>query len=206
MKTFAEVCSHCKKFGYSKNEMNLICGYLVAKGVKTSTDEIMFRIGCGTLTDFIEWFESEEAKDVVPIYIGRCVHLKDGENCQVINMMYDELVLMNRQGHVALYNKEDVERMCNHDEAEDLLNGLAAIGLCFCEDCETIEPFHTAFEPIVDKVVDLVGMLGKENDAIAGYLEDICNTLPTAKLTTEARFQLCSIFKDLAIALSDEVD
>lgn len=205
MKTLDEVKKHVKTTGYAPIEIGRICGFLVAKGVKSPEEELLWlRGGYGTLSDFIAWFDNKDTKKEHYIKLGSCVRLKDGTICQVINISNDELVLMNKTGQVALYTLEDIEGLCNEEEIEDLLNGLAAIGLCFCEDCETIEPFHTAFEPIVDKVVDLVGMLGRGNDAIAGYLEDICNTLPTAKLTTEARFQLCSIFEDLAIALSDE--
>ena len=60
MKTKEEVVKHFEEYGYSKDALNRILGFLVGAGIKEFNEEFLVQYGDGTWADFYEWWNSED--------------------------------------------------------------------------------------------------------------------------------------------------
>lgn len=60
MKTKEDVVRHFEEYGYSKDALNRILGFLVGAGIKEFDEEMLIQFGNGTWADFYEWWNSED--------------------------------------------------------------------------------------------------------------------------------------------------
>lgn len=60
MKTKTQVLAHLAKVGYSKEAIMKIMGFLIGNGTKTIDEEVVYLIGNGDFSDFMNWYQSDD--------------------------------------------------------------------------------------------------------------------------------------------------
>lgn len=69
MKTREEVLNHLLENGYNKKAINKICGFMVARELKTLDEKVKILKGDKTFEDFYRWYYDCDAE----CYCPRCI-------------------------------------------------------------------------------------------------------------------------------------
>lgn len=72
MKTSKEVFNHLLENGYNKNAINKICGFMVARELKTLDEKVKILKGDKTFEDFYRWYYDATPKED-ECYCPRCI-------------------------------------------------------------------------------------------------------------------------------------
>jgi hypothetical protein len=216
MKTLNEVKKHCSKNGYEKSAMFKICGWLVAKGIKNEKEIIRYKVGDGTFSDFVEWFESEDEYDFEEMERGECIHVEDGVDVMILSPVYDgEFVGITVESTISPFKITEKSRPCTEEEERMVVNALHEKGVHFCPQCEELEPYYDSFSSANERLNALADICEKE-DVLAGnvVLEEIVECMQglipclQAKdaLDNDIRMEIIALLEDLAMAMCDSDD
>lgn len=73
MKTREEVLNHLLENGYNKKAINKICGFMVARELKTLDEKVKILKGDKNFEDFYRWYYDATPKVEEDCYCPRCV-------------------------------------------------------------------------------------------------------------------------------------
>lgn len=73
MKERKEVLNHLLENGYNKKAINKICGFMVARELKTLDEKVKILKGDKTFEDFYRWYYDCDAPKEDECYCPRCV-------------------------------------------------------------------------------------------------------------------------------------
>lgn len=216
MKTLNEVKKHCLKNGYEKSAMFKICGWLVAKGIKTAKELIRYKVGDGTFSDFVEWFESEEEYDFEEMERGECIHVEDCVDVMILSPVYNgEFVGITVEATISPFKITEKSRPCTEEEERVVVNALHEKGMHFCPQCEELELYYDSFASVNERLKKLTEKCNDEEmladnivlEEIVECLQSLIPCLETKDiLNNDIRMEIIALLEDLAMAMCDSDD
>ena len=130
-KTMSEIRRHCLCNGYSEYEMGKICGFLIAKGLKSNEEKISYKKGNHKFEDFIKWFECNSTLKSFEVCEGDVLALSDDFKVLVIttpNGCGNSFYGMDENNRIVKFSIDEKTSICGKEEADDFIKKLEKDG------------------------------------------------------------------------------
>lgn len=218
-KTMSEIRRHCLCNGYSEYEMGKICGFLIAKGLKSNEEKISYRKGNHKFEDFIKWFEGNDTLNAFEVCEGDVLALSDDFKVLVIiapkrgvNLFYG----IDENNRIIKFSIDEKAIICGKEETNDFIEKLER-DACSVKDFllgefdmdnedeeEDDDEEECCFPDALLLKIDLLEQLSKEGHVklLADVLRHLVHYVDGCTLNEASKELLSSVFEDLGDALN----
>lgn len=216
-KTMSEIRRHCLCNGYSEYEMGKICGFLIAKGLKSNEEKISYKKGNHKFEDFIKWFEGNDTLKAFEVCEGDVLALSDDFKVMVIttpNGCGNSFYGMDENNRIVKFSIDEKTSICGKEETDDFIEKLEKDGFSvkdfllgefdIDEEEDEEDEEEDDFSDYVNKKIELLEESSK--DVIVKMLSEVLRCLGRyvggCDLKQPTKNLLSSIFEDFALALN----
>lgn len=220
-KTMSEIRRHCLCNGYSEYEMGKICGFLIAKGLKSNEEKISYKKGNHKFEDFIKWFECNSTLKAFEVCEGDVLALSDDFKVLVIttpNGCGNSFYGMDENNRIVKFSIDEKTSICGKEEADDFIKKLEKDGFSVKdfllgelvmdddddEEEDDDEDDALCFSDYVNEKIELLEESSEEVHLkmFAEVLRCIVRYVDGCTLNEASKVVLSSIFEDLGAALN----
>ncbi len=214
-KTMSEIRRHCLCNGYSEYEMGKICGFLIAKGLKSNEEKISYKKGNHKFEDFIKWFEGNDTLKAFEVCEGDVLALSDDFKVLVIttpNGCGNSFYGMDENNRIIKFSIDEKTSICGKEEANHFIEKLEKDGFSvkdfllgeFDMDDDDEEEDELDFSDYVNEKIEQLEESSEEVHLkmFAEVLRCIVRYVDGCSLPDETKDLLSSIFVDLGMALN----
>lgn len=211
-KTMSEIRRHCLCNGYSEYEMGKICGFLIAKGLKSNEERISYKKGYHKFEDFIKWFEGNDTLKAFEVCEGDVLALSDDFKVLVIttpNGCGNSFYGMDENNRIIKFSIDEKTSICGKEEANDFIERLEKDGFSVKDfllgdfDMDDDEEEYCFPNSLLLKI-DLLERISKEGHVklLADVLRHLAHYVEGCTLDEASKIALSSIFEDLGAGLN----
>lgn len=213
-KTMSEIRRHCLCNGYSEYEMGKICGFLIAKGLKSNEERISYKKGNNKFEDFIKWFEGNSTLKAFEVCEGDVLALSDDFKVLVITTPIgcgSSFYGMDENNRIVKFSIDEKTSICGKEETNDFIEKLEKDGFSvkdfllgeFDMDDEGDDEEWCCCTSAFAKI-DLLEQLSKEGHVklLADVLRHLVHYVDGCTLNEASKELLSSVFEDLGDALN----
>lgn len=215
-KTMSEIRRHCLCNGYSEYEMGKICGFLIAKGLKSNEEKISYKKGNHKFEDFIKWFECNSTLKAFEVCEGDVLALSDDFKVLVIttpNGCGNSFYGMDENNRIVKFSIDEKTSICGKEEADDFIKKLEKDGFSVkdfllgefdMDEEEDDDEEECCFPDALLLKIDLLEQKCKEGHVklLAGVLRHLVHYVDGCTLNEASKTVLSSIFEDLGAELN----
>jgi hypothetical protein len=219
-KTMSEIRRHCLCNGYSEYEMGKICGFLIAKGLKSNEEKISYKQGNHKFEDFIKWFEGNATLKAFEVCEGDVLALSDDFKVLVIttpNECGNSFYGMDENNRIVKFSIDEKTSICGKEETNDFIEKLEKDGFSVkdfllgdfdMDDDDDEEEEDDEEECCCPNAlllkIDLLEQMCKEGHVklLADVLRHLVHYVDGCTLNEASKAVLSSIFEDLGAALN----
>ena len=218
-KTMSEIRRHCLCNGYSEYEMGKICGFLIAKGLKSNEEKISYKKGNHKFEDFIKWFEGNATLKAFEVCEGDVLALSDDFKVLVIttpNGCGNSFYGMDENNRIIKFSIDEKTSICGKEEANDFIEKLEKDGFSVKDflrgefdrydddEQEDDDEDECCFTDALLLKIDLLEQMCKEGHVklLADVLRHLVHYVDGCTLNEAPKTVLSSIFEDLGAELN----
>lgn len=218
-KTMSEIRRHCLCNGYSEYEMGKICGFLIAKGLKSNEEKISYKKGNHKFEDFIKWFEGNDTLKAFEVCVGDVLALSDDFKVLVIttpNGCGNSFYGMDENNRIIKFAIDEKTSICGKEEADDFIEKLEKDGFSVKyflrgefdidddDEQEDDDEEECCFPDALLLKIDLLEQMCKEGHVklLADVLRHLVHYVDGCTLNEASKIVLSSIFEGLGAELN----
>lgn len=218
-KTMSEIRRHCLCNGYSEYAMCKICGFLIAKGLKSNEEKISYKKGNHKFEDFIKWFEGNDTLKAFEVCEGDVLALSDDFKVLVIttpNGCGNSFYGMDENNRIIKFSIDENTSICGKEETSNFIEKLEKDGFSVKDfllgefdmdddnEEEDDDEEECCFPNALLLKIDLLERISKERHVklLAYVLRHLVHYVDGCTLNEASKTVLSSIFEDLGAALN----